>query len=230
MVSAQTAATMREMLAGVVEQGTGIPAQLTGYSAGGKTGTAQKVDPDGRYSHTHYVASFIGLAPVEKPAITILVVIDTPVGAIYGTEVAAPAFKSIAEQTLRYLNVPQDNPPRSLQLISRSLTKSPRRKEADAEENLPVDFESAGATTRPIEPVSYTEGPNSPSKGTVLLDDSPMVAVPNFAGLSARRVSEQCQSLGLGMDMSGSGLASDQDPAPGTRVRAGSSVRVQFAR
>jgi beta-lactam-binding protein with PASTA domain len=57
-----------------------------------------------------------------------------------------------------------------------------------------------------------------------------MLIVPNFAGLSARRVSEQCQSLGLGLDMSGSGLAVEQDPAPGTRVRVGSSVRVRFAR
>ena len=230
IVTPQTAAYMREMLAGVVLDGTGRSAQLNGYSAGGKTGTAQKIDASGRYSHRQYVASFIGFAPVEKPAITILVVIDTPVGQIYGAEVAAPAFKSIAEQTLRYLNVPQDNPSRSLQLISRSLAKSPRKNEADEEESLPVDSESTGASTRPIEPVSYSEWPSAASKGTVLLDDGPMVAVPNFAGLSARRVSEECQSLGLGMDMSGSGLAVDQDPAPGTQVRAGSSVRVQFAR
>jgi membrane peptidoglycan carboxypeptidase len=214
----------------VVEHGTGVSAQLNGYSAGGKTGTAQKVDATGHYSHKDYVASFIGIAPVERPAITVLVVIDTPVGAIYGAEVAAPAFKSIAEQTLRYLNVPQDNPSRSLQLISRSLTKSPRKIEADADENLPVDSEPAGASTRPIEPVSYSKWPAAPFNGTVVLDDGPLLAVPNFSGLSARRVSEQCQSLGLEMDMSGSGLAVGQDPDPGTRVRAGSSVRVRFAR
>jgi len=230
VISTETAAAMREMLAGVVEHGTGVSAQMNGYSAGGKTGTAQKVDATGHYSHKDYVASFIGFAPVERPAITILVVIDTPVGAIYGAEVAAPAFKSIAEQTLRYLNVPQDNPSRSLQLISRSLAKSPRNKEGDEEENLPVDVERTGAATRPIEPVSFSEWPAAVSKGTVLLDDGPLLAVPNFTGLSARRVSERCQSLGLGMDMSGSGLAVEQDPAPGTRVRAGSSVRVRFAR
>ncbi len=230
VVSDEAAAEMREMLAGVVEHGTGVPAQLNGYSAGGKTGTAQKVDATGHYSHSKYVASFIGIAPIEKPAITVLVVIDTPVGAIYGTQVAAPAFKSIAEQTLRYLNVPQDNPSRSLQLISRSLAKSPQSKERDEEENLPVDAERLGVATRPIEPVSFSEWPAANSKGTVLLDDGPLVAVPDFTGLSARRVSEVCQSLGLGMDMSGSGLAVAQDPAAGTRVRAGSSVEVRFAR
>jgi cell division protein FtsI/penicillin-binding protein 2 len=230
VISTETAASMREMLAGVMEHGTGVSAQLNGYSAGGKTGTAQKIDATGHYSHKDYVASFIGFAPVERPAITILVVIDTPVGAIYGAEVAAPAFKSIAEQTLRYLNVPQDNPSRSLQLISRSLAKSPRKKERDEVENLPVDAERTGAATRPIEPVSFSEWPAAVSKATVLLDDGPLLAVPDFTGLSARRVSERCQLLGLGMDMSGSGLAVEQDPAPGTRVRAGSSVRVRFAR
>ncbi|MCL5005472.1 MAG: transpeptidase family protein [Acidobacteria bacterium] len=229
VVSRETAALMRQMLAGVVLDGTGRSAQLNGYSAAGKTGTAQKIDAAGRYSHRQYVASFIGFAPVENPAITVLVVIDTPVGEIYGAEVAGPAFKSIAEQTLRYLNVPQDNPSRSPQVISRSLAKS-SQKERDKGESLPVDSELTGPSTRPIEPVSFSGWANAASKGTVLLDDGPMVTVPDFTGLSARRVSEQCQSLGLEMDMSGSGLAVEQDPSSGTRVRAGSSVRVRFAR
>src|SRR5437879_11502577 len=101
---------MRELLAGVVERGTGKPAKPDGYSAAGKTGTAQKIDASGRYSRSQYVASFVGFAPVERPAVTILVVIDSPVGGHHGAEVAAPAFRSIAEQTLSYLSVPQDNP------------------------------------------------------------------------------------------------------------------------
>ncbi len=230
VVSPQTAAAMRQMLAGVVEHGTGVSAQLNGYTAGGKTGTAQKVDASGHYSHKDYVASFIGIAPVEKPAITVLVVIDTPKGAIYGAEVAAPAFKSIAEQTLRYLNVPQDSPSRSLQLIASRLAKSPGKDQGDEGENLPVDSERNGAATRPIEPVAYSVWSKAPPSGTVVLNDGPMLEVPNFSGLPARKVSEECQSIGLAMDMSGSGLAVGQDPAPGTRVRAGSSVRVSFAR
>lgn len=229
IMSRHTALEMRQMLHDVVEQGTGIPAQMSGYTAAGKTGTAQKVDPaTGRYSHSKYVASFIGFAPVTKPAIMVLVVIDTPVGAIYGTEVAAPAFKSIAEQTLRYLNVPQDKPSNSLQLISRSLAKSPPRVGGE-EENLPVDSGRPGASTRPIEQVSFTPW-TSARKGSVLLDDGPMLTVPSFQGLSARQVSERCQALGLQMSISGSGLAVAQAPAAGTQVRAGSTIQVRFAR
>ena len=79
---------------GTVVEGTGRMAALNGYSAGGKTGTAQKVDPvTHTYSHTKLVASFAGFAPVSNPAISVAVVIDTPtVGSRYGAETSAPVF------------------------------------------------------------------------------------------------------------------------------------------
>ncbi len=229
IVTEQTANTMKQMLEGVVEHGTGVPAQLVGYTAGGKTGTAQKVGPNGRYSHKDYVASFIGFAPVDNPAITVLVVIDTPVGAIYGDQVAAPAWKSITQQTLRYLNVPQDSPTGPLQIASLRSAKSPSQKRRAMAANPPADSETAGAATRPVEPVSFSQASNSPPDGTVLLDEGPLLVVPNFNGLSARRVTEECQSLGLEMQMVGSGLAIQQNPLPGTSVHAGSTVWVRFA-
>jgi cell division protein FtsI (penicillin-binding protein 3) len=100
---------MRAMLEGVVLQGTGKLAQLDGYTAAGKTGTAQKIDPaTGRYSATQLIASFVGFAPINNPAITVLVQLDSPVGAHEGGSVAAPVFKRIAEQVLAYRNVPHD--------------------------------------------------------------------------------------------------------------------------
>lgn len=106
VVSSQTAATLREILATVVAPGgTGIQAALDGYSAAGKTGTARKVE-GGRYSDDKHVASFIGFAPVENAQIAVLVVIDEPKTQIYGGAVAAPVFKTIAQAVLNYLNVP----------------------------------------------------------------------------------------------------------------------------
>jgi cell division protein FtsI (penicillin-binding protein 3) len=107
-----TAAKMRSMMQGIVTEGTGTTAQLNGYSAGGKTGTAQKIDPATHtYSHTKLVASFAGFAPVSSPAISIAVVIDTPtVGSFYGTAVSAPVFQVLAQQVLEYLGVPHDQP------------------------------------------------------------------------------------------------------------------------
>jgi cell division protein FtsI (penicillin-binding protein 3) len=110
-----TAAKMRSMMQGIVTEGTGKAAALNGYSSGGKTGTAQKIDPATHtYSHTKLVASFAGFAPVSSPAISIAVVVDTPtVGSLYGAEVAAPVFQSVAQQVLEYLGVPHDQPLKS---------------------------------------------------------------------------------------------------------------------
>jgi cell division protein FtsI/penicillin-binding protein 2 len=229
VVSERTAETMKQMLAGVVEHGSGVAAQLPGYTSAGKTGTAQKVDATGHYSHKDYIASFMGFAPVDKPAVAILVVIDTPVGAIYGAQVAAPAWKSIAEQTLRYLNVPQDNPSDSIQIASRRSAEFPDQNRKRNADHPPIISESVGAATRPVEPVSFSPPTSLRSRGTVLLDEKPLLAVPNFTGLSARRVTEECQALGLEMQMSGSGLAVQQEPPAGTSVHADSRVWVRFA-
>jgi cell division protein FtsI/penicillin-binding protein 2 len=229
IMSQKTAEVMKQMLQGVVLHGSGIAAQLAGYTSAGKTGTAQKVDATGHYSHKDYVASFIGFAPVEKPAVAILVVIDTPVGAIYGAEVAAPAWKSIAEQTLRYLNVPQDNPSDSIQIASRRSAEFPVQKRKGNADNPPKNSDAVGVATRPVEPVSFSLATDMPSNGTVLLDESPLLVVPNFTGLSVRRVTEECQSLGLEIQISGSGLAVRQEPTAGASAHVGSRVWVQFA-
>src|SRR5207249_9009929 len=81
VLSPMTAAQMKQMMQGVVLHGTGKKAILEGYSSAGKTGTAQKVDPaTGTYSRTKYIASFAGFAPVNNPAVTIAVILDSPVG------------------------------------------------------------------------------------------------------------------------------------------------------
>jgi cell division protein FtsI (penicillin-binding protein 3) len=110
VLAEMTSAQMRKMMEGVVLYGTGKPAQLNGYSSGGKTGTAQKVDPATHlYSKTMHIASFAGFAPVNNPVISVAVVIDDPRGAsYYGTAVSAPVFAEVAQQVLEYLGVTHD--------------------------------------------------------------------------------------------------------------------------
>ncbi len=112
VISELSAAKMRGMMQGIVLEGTGRTAALNGYSSAGKTGTANKVDPETHtYSHTKLVASFAGFAPVSNPAITVAVIIDTPtVGSRYGAETSAPVFREVAQQVLEYLGVPHDQP------------------------------------------------------------------------------------------------------------------------
>ncbi len=129
-----TSAKMRMMMQGIVVEGTGRKGALNGYSAGGKTGTAQKIDPATHtYSHTKLVASFAGFAPVSNPAISVAVVIDTPtVGSRYGAETSAPVFAEVAQQVLEYLGVPHDQPLKAKKELLAS-TKS------DEVEDGPVD-------------------------------------------------------------------------------------------
>lgn len=107
IISEQTSSEVREMLRGVLAAGgTASEAAIPGYDLAGKTGTANKVDPEtGEYSRERYIASFMGFAPVSDPRLLISVVVDEPQGSIYGGDVAAPAFQKIAAWALPYFGV-----------------------------------------------------------------------------------------------------------------------------
>ena len=109
VLSPGTAAELRHMLEGVLgPEGTASEVSIPGYELAGKTGTASKVDPEtGEYSHSKYVASFIGFAPAQDPKLLCAVVVDEPQsGSIYGGTVAAPAFGQIMSFALPYLGIP----------------------------------------------------------------------------------------------------------------------------
>ena len=111
IISETTAKQLTAMLRGVVEDGSGVEAQVPGYFVAGKTGTAAKPDPvKGGYSKTNYVGSFVGFAPVHDPRVVVLVTVDEPSGTIWGGAVAAPAFREIARFALQYLDAPPDVP------------------------------------------------------------------------------------------------------------------------
>ncbi|MFH1198877.1 MAG: penicillin-binding transpeptidase domain-containing protein [Candidatus Omnitrophota bacterium] len=106
-ISPNTALRLRAILSGVVEEGTGRMAKIEGISAAGKTGTAQKLEPNGTYSHSKFVGSFVGFAPADVPMVAIAVIIDEPHPNYYGGVVAAPVFKNVASDVIRYLRANQ---------------------------------------------------------------------------------------------------------------------------
>jgi cell division protein FtsI (penicillin-binding protein 3) len=118
--SGPTCGTLRKMLQKVVETGTGQKAKPAGYTAAGKTGTAQKIDErTGGYSKQDFVSSFVGFVPAESPKLVILVMVDSPSGVAWGGSVAAPVFKAVAEQGLAYLQVPPDDVEGRMLLVSK---------------------------------------------------------------------------------------------------------------
>jgi cell division protein FtsI (penicillin-binding protein 3) len=233
VIRPETAASLRGMMEGVVLNGTGFLARLDGWTAAGKTGSAQKIDPNtGRYSPTNFVASFTGFAPINNPAVTILVSIDSPVGLHEGGPVAAPIFKRIAEQVLPYLEVPRDVPlnPRLIQAAYKkeelsdaaSLDDSTATDFSAELEDTPMDVPPANSKTSSAEPVKRA------SEVMMATDEGGDVAVPDFAAKTMREVSEMCVRLGLEPILVGSNLAIEQTPAPGANVKHGAKVTVQF--
>ena len=271
VISEMTAAQMRKMMEGVVLYGTGKPAQLNGYSSGGKTGTAQKVDPVTHlYSKTMHIASFAGIAPVNNPAIAVAVVIDNPKGggSYYGTAVSAPVFAEVAQQVLEYLGVPHD--------IDVQQPRTPAKKEkpadlaeddSDADQNnvnalfaavndLPPD-DPLRAAPEPLQNASQSASsaktqtkltdssppavhPASAAKqaqpapqstpAQVTISDGKKLTVPSLIGLPVRKVIEAAAAAGLDVQITGSGTAREQAPAPGTQVPPGTKIVVRCQR
>jgi cell division protein FtsI (penicillin-binding protein 3) len=229
VIRPETAATLRRLMEGVILNGTGKLAHLDGWTAAGKTGSAQKIDPaTGRYSATQLIASFSGFAPINNPAVTILVSLDSPVGDHEGGQVAAPVFKRIAEQVLPYLDVPRDVPigPRLVQTAykNREISDS-----AALEDFTPTDF-SGQPDQLPAEvPASKSRsGMSQTPSVTVAVDEGGDISVPDFSGKTMRDVTEICLRLGLEPVLIGSRLATNQMPAAGAKARRGAKVTVQF--
>jgi cell division protein FtsI/penicillin-binding protein 2 len=232
IIRPETAATLRRLMEGVVLNGTGPLARLDGWTSAGKTGTAQKIDPaTGRYSRTQYIASFAGFAPINNPAVAILVSLDSPVGKHEGGEVAAPVFKRIAEETLTYLDVPRDVP------LNPKLIQADYKKEASEDAGAlddlsSVDFSSQTDSPQPASPAGKSrrrvQKQSAEPPVTVAVDEGGEVTVPDFSGKTMREVADIALKLGLDPVLVGTSLATDQSPAPGAQVRRGARITVRF--
>src|ERR1700691_2154175 len=248
VTDAETAATVRGMMETVVLSGTGTPAQLNGYTAAGKSGTAQKIDTNtGRYSPNQYVASFVGFAPVNEPEVTILVVLDSPEGAHHGGEVGGPVFKRIAEQVLAYLDVAHDVPMTAPAGTETARNGQPTSTPTPGADKFRADANQAAAKHEAANQENVarfrdvvakkdqaeTRAANQEANGgapTIAFSEEDAVDVPDFSGQSVRGVTEACSRLGLIPSLLGSGVALEQSPEAGTRVIRGSIVTVRFGR
>jgi cell division protein FtsI (penicillin-binding protein 3) len=192
-ISPDTAATLTEIMEGVVTDGTAKLAAIDGYTIAGKTGTAQKLI-GGRYSHSDHYASFVGFLPSRDPQLAIVVVIDSPHGpnGDHGGRVAAPIFKTIAEPALRYLGIaPTINPAPPVLVARRD-----------------------GAGDAPVLGAATTDA------GLKLIVDEPEGIVPDLRGLSARDAVRKLVRLGMTARLTGHGFVVSQEPQPGTPLDA----------
>ena len=233
VIQPETAATLRRLMEGVVLNGTGTRARLDGWTSAGKTGSAQKIDPNtGRYSPTQLIASFTGFAPINTPAVAILISLDSPVGPHEGGQVAAPVFKRVAEQVLPYLDVSPDVP------VNQQLVQAAYKKQAQSDAENLEDFTPSDLLLLPEQPEGFSSSAetHSTSNSTatshvtlaVTADEDTEISIPDFSGKTMRDVTEMCLRLGLDPVLVGTSLATEQAPAAGSQVRRGSRITVQF--
>lgn len=238
VISPEVASIVQKAMVGVVQRGSGKPAEVPGYRVAGKTGTAQKV-VNGRTEQGVYISSFVGYAPVPNPLFIVMVTVDEPQGAFYGGQVAAPAGGRLIRDLLRYYKVPPTEPikkPKSGEpaMVPDLVDLAPDIAVQDAElYGFPVQFKGQG---RIVVNQSVTYGGYRPV-GTVLtltLGDRPRdylqwVAVPNFTGLTAHQAQQLAYELGINVAIMGGGRqgrVGRQTFRPGDEVKSGTTVGI----
>jgi stage V sporulation protein D (sporulation-specific penicillin-binding protein) len=244
VISKSTSRQLAGILEKVVSEGTGKNAYLEGFRIAGKTGTAQKAGVGG-YTQGKYISSFAGFAPADDPQVALLVVIDEPQGDYYyGGTIAAPIFKNLAKDTLRYLNVTPILSEEELKnrsdnsevlvpdIINTSLDDALRiMQEAGLETR--VDGEGSWVINQqPKGGARFSAGNKvivyvgNQSKG---IPDGQEVTVPDLTGMTMRDAGQLLGRLGLQLNPMGSGIVSGQRMSPGTKVKVGVVVSVYFS-
>ncbi|MBX7221272.1 MAG: transpeptidase family protein [Blastocatellia bacterium] len=238
VVSTQTATEMGKMLQGVVDRGTAKLARLSGYTAGGKTGTAKKFDRKiGRYSETKYFATFAGFAPINRPALAAIVVIDEPpFGQHHGGQAAAPVFKQIVEAALPLVGATPDAPFDAQRGNTELIAANEIPDEIDPfdlpalKTANPVGTVHGGKDKQPpVNPVNVSFS-TTENHGTVVTMNLPGrgIAMPNLMGQGLRSAVTSCAKLGIKVQSSGFGVIREQSPTPGTPVPIGSTCLVKL--
>lgn len=228
ILSPATVEKLRAMMVSVVGPGGTAPrAAIPGFSVAGKTGTAQKYDPKLRaYSREKYLASFVGFVPAEAPRVTVLVLLDEPKGAIYGGQVAAPAFRRIATAALASMELyAEGEVPRAVASTVRRDPKSASAVERASLEAALEDLEiqladevavsevdELSAAARALLGETLPEGEDAPS------DLGTSRFMPDLEGMDLPTALERCRSLGLVPEVEGAGRVRVQRPRAGDRI------------
>lgn len=200
VIEPETADRVMGLLREVVISGTGRKAKVEGFEVAGKTGTAQKIDASGRYSMIDHVASFVGFVPASRPALVVLVSLDTPKGdKNEGGDVAAPLFARIANEAVRLLAIPPDDPTRNLRLVTYS----------------------------PETVAKATFAAERAHEAAPLSADDPRI-MPDLRGLSLREAALMAARHGLSVEIHGRGVVARQTPLPGTPLEPGMSCSLEL--
>lgn len=214
VISTKSAEGVTEALVSVTEgKGTGVNAALSGYKVAGKTGTAQKVDPNTRrYANGRYISSFIGYPVGVSPRVVIFTAIDEPQGVYYASETAAPLFKDVLQATVNRMNIPAN-----------SISTLARTKLAEIEKPI-ISKQSA-----PLLPTMKMGPVATPIQvQTATSNESGAAIMPNLRGITAREALKILEKRVAKIEMIGTGIVEAQYPEPGRSIGDSSVVRLKL--
>ncbi len=239
VISQQTAATVADMMEGVVSGGTGKNAYVAGYRVAGKTGTSQKLTTG--VGSGKYVASFGGFAPADDPEVAILILIDEPVGQYNGGQICTPVAAQVLEKTLEYMGVERQYTDKELELLDTNAPNMVGSSVSDAkamllDEGFEVKTVGEGDTVVSQMP-AYNQ--NMPQNGVIVLytqadAERLTVTVPDLRQMSVSQANKYALSAGLNIKISGNALNAgelvsyDQSIEPGEEVEYGKNITVYF--
>lgn len=239
VISKETSDTLLSMMETVVAEGSGSRAKVPGYRVGGKTGTALKII-DGRYAQGKYIASFIGVAPIDNPQFVILVNVDEPTGIYYGGTVAAPVAQTIFKDIFNYLEIaPQYTEDELNGNVAKVIVPDLRK----------LKIEEAGRTLSALGlryTTEYLDLTNDstvieqfPSPGTevdkgsiidlylnIIANNS--LKTPYLINMTKEQVITTLNEMNLEYTLSGDGVAVEQSPLPGEEITTDSKILVEF--
>jgi cell division protein FtsI (penicillin-binding protein 3) len=233
VISEETARTLMRMMVQVVDHGTGHAAAIPGYAVGGKTGTAQKMDPaTKRYSHAPGVLSFVGAAPADDPRFVMLVMLDEPKNEKWGSEAAAPIFASIGREILRYLEVP----PRDAHPVQVLATDAGDAKGARVLATIATGGAGVASAREPATGGAELPARMAPSGVGVAQAREPATSndltprMPDLRGQPLRQALTMLAALGTAVELVGNGVVVQQSPPAGAPLASDAHVRLTLAR
>ena len=237
-ISEETANTIRDILEGVVDNGTSKNAFIRGYRLAGKTGTSEKI-PRG---NGKYVASFVGFAPANDPEIIGLVMLDEPMGSSHmGGAIAAPTFKNIFDEVLRYMNIEPQYTDEDLIIKDKTVPNVVGlgiNELAKAFDGTGLKYNILGSGDKAVDQVPKG-GCTLPDGSTVAIytqkQEAETVIVPNVKGMTALEANATLTNSGLNMKVTGASatgqgteVIATQSPEAGSEIKRGSAVSVEF--
>ncbi|MGL5150778.1 MAG: stage V sporulation protein D [Clostridium sp.] len=236
VASAEKTAELRQHLERVVIAGSAKNAFIEGYHIGGKTGTAQKVE-NGVYQKGKYISSFVGMAPVDNPQVTVMITIDEPsAGDYYAGVVTSPIAKMLFSDIFNYLESSFSS--ENASVIKRDVVipeirglKVEEAKKKLKELHLDVNIEGSGDTVMDIKPYpGYTvkEG----AKINIYTDATGAynrnVIMPDVRGFSKDSAAAMLSNLGIVVNFDGNGSVTEQSIPPGELISKGTSVKLSL--